>query len=79
MNGLCIQWGMVSPSSSQTGPFGYILTAQYTQPPIVLARNSYYRHLAEGGITDVTKTGFKIDTQVGSSSKVDFYWLSIGY
>ena len=69
----------MSPSSSQTGPFSYNLTAQYAQPPIVLARNSYYRNLNESGITDVTKTGFKFDTQVGSSSKVDFYWISIGY
>lgn len=76
---MCIQWGRIAPNTGSYGPFNFNLTGQYTQPPIVIARNSYHRNLKEGGPFDVTISTFKYDSQYGESSKVDFYWLSIGY
>lgn len=78
MNGLTIQWKSESnPSSGSIGKFKYFF--DFVNPPTVVAINKYFRHLDQTGVFDVDKNGFYFDTQFGSTSKVPFNWIAIGY
>ena len=81
-NGLLIQWGLLPAASS--GKDSYVSFAiEYTNYPAIMVttRGSSDSDYGRSNLGQVigTKSGFKCDTNYGSTTKVRLYWLAIGY
>lgn len=81
-NGLLIQWGLLSAVAS--GNYSRVSFAiEYTNVPAIMvttrgSSDSDYG-LSNLGQVIGTKTGFKCDSNYGTTTKARLYWMSIGY
>ena len=77
MNGLIEQWGNCTTPSS---PVSFVI--RYTQTPNI-TYSSYGSASSAAGfygaIYNQSETSFQIDTNYSSQTKVNYYWLAIGY
>lgn len=82
MNGLLIQWGLLSAVAS--GNYSIVSFAiEYTNVPAIMVTtrgnsDSDYG-LSRLGQVIGTKTGFKCDSNYSNTTKDRLYWMSIGY
>lgn len=79
---MCIQWGLCSqPQATQRNVVSFHIT--YTKKPIVnvttRGTNDTDYYISMLGYTQPTLTGFEVDSNVGTATKVRIMWIAIGY
>ncbi len=77
MNGLKIQFETVTPASNQLD-FSFPI-AFSVKCIACLAINCQDMYIGTSSLADITRTGFKVDTYRGTTTKQKFTYIAIGY